>query len=119
MLTPEMPRQLLTEYLQNFRALGADVAYSWPRGYRTARWTYLQVAEAAAQFARELEARTISKDARIILWGPNSAEWVAAFFGSMLRGVVAVPMDRIAAPDFVRRVADQVDAKLIVCAREL
>jgi len=37
----------------------------------------------------------------------------------MLRGAVAVPMDRIAAPDFARRVAADVDAKLVVCSSAL
>ena len=32
----------------------------------------------------------------MLLWGDNCAEWVGAFFGCMLRGAVAVPMDRIA-----------------------
>ena len=44
---------------------------------------------------------------------------VAAFFGCMLRGSVAVPMDKIAAPDFALRVTADVEAKLIVCSTEL
>ena len=55
----------------------------------------------------------------MLLWGDNCAEWVGAFFGCMLRGAVAVPMDRIAAPDFAQRVMSDVDAKLIVCASAL
>src|SRR5262249_58234544 len=69
--------------------------------------------------ARELESRNIGKGDRVMLWGENCAEWVAAFFGCMLRGAVAVPMDRIAAPAFARRVAADVDAKLIVCSSAL
>src|SRR6266849_7157766 len=37
----------------------------------------------------------------------------------MLRGAVAVPMDRIAAQDFAQRVADDVEAKLVVCSAAL
>ncbi len=83
------------------------------------RWTYGQLAELAFRFARELEARGIGKGDRVLLWGDNCAEWVGAFFGCMLRGAVAVPMDRIAAPDFAQRVMSDVDAKLIVCASAL
>src|SRR5689334_3483849 len=54
-----------------------------------------------------------------MLWGENCAEWVGAFFGCMLRAAVAVPMDKIAAPEFARRVAADVEAKLIVCSTEL
>ena len=89
-----------------------------PHGYRTVRWSYRQVAEIAFQFARELGARSITKGERILLWGPNSAEWVAVFLGCALRGVVVVPMDDIATSDFALRVHQQVDAKLLVCSRD-
>ncbi|HZE81078.1 MAG TPA: AMP-binding protein [Candidatus Polarisedimenticolia bacterium] len=111
--------QTLAEYPQLHLARRNEIAYVHRRGFRTLRWTYGQVAELAFRFARELEARGISKGDRVLLWGDNCAEWVGAFFGCMLRGVVAVPMDRIAAPDFAQRVMADVDAKLIVCASAL
>jgi long-chain acyl-CoA synthetase len=106
---------LLTLYQRNAR----DTAFVYHRGYRTPRWTYAQSADLASRFARELENRNINKGDRVLLWGPNSPEWVAAFFGCILRGVVVVPMDRIAAPDFMQRVARDVQAKLIVCSTAL
>src|SRR6476646_6682795 len=109
----------LADYPQLHLARRSEVAYVHRRGFRTLRWTYSQLAELAFRFARELENRGIGKGDRVLLWGDNCAEWVAAFFGCMLRGVVAVPMDRIAAPDFAQRVMSDVDAKLIVCASAL
>lgn len=114
-----MPRSLLTDYLDNFYRHGAYVAYVHRRGYRTERWTYRRVVETASRFARELEARRIGKGDRVVLWGENCAEWVAAFYGCALRGAVVVPMDRIASEDFARRVAHQVSARLLVRSREL
>src|SRR5258708_811870 len=108
--------QSLAEFPQLHLSLGDETAYVSRRGFRTLRWSYRQVAELACRVARELEARNIGKGDRVMLWGDNCAEWVAAFFGCMLRGVVAVPMDRIAAPDFAQRVATDVDAKLIICS---
>jgi long-chain acyl-CoA synthetase len=111
--------QTLAEYPQLHLARGSEIAYVYRRGFRTLRWTYRQLAELAFRFAREMEARDIGKGDRVLLWGDNSAEWVGAFFGCMLRGAVAVPMDRIAAPDFAQRVMSDVGAKLIVCASAL
>ena len=68
----------------------------------------------ACRFAGELEARGIVKGDRVIVWGKNCAEWVAVFFGCVLRGVVVVPIDDGSALDFVGRVAAQVEAKLLV-----
>src|SRR6476620_3109793 len=111
--------QTLAEYPQLLLARKSEIAYVNRRGFRPLRWTYRQLAELAFRFARELEARGIAKDDRVMLWGDNSAEWVGAFFGCMLRGAVAVPMDRIAAPDFAQRVMSDVDAKLIICSSVL
>ncbi|HKR94647.1 MAG TPA: class I adenylate-forming enzyme family protein, partial [Candidatus Angelobacter sp.] len=104
--------QTLAEYPRLHLARKDEIAYVHRRGLRTLRWSYQQLGELAFRFARELEARGIGKGVRVLLWGDNCAEWIAAFFGCMLRGVVAVPMDRIAAPSFAQRVAADVDAKL-------
>jgi long-chain acyl-CoA synthetase len=113
-----MERRSVVEYLEGFLRRGQECAYIQHRGYRTVRWSYRQVAETAFQFARELEQRRIGKGERILLWGPNSAEWVAAFFGSTLRGVIVVPLDDSGTAAFALRVHQQVEGKLLVCSRE-
>jgi len=87
------------------------------RGFRTERWTYGRIAEEASRFARELELRGIAKGDGVLLWGENSAEWMAAFWGCVLRGAVVVPIDKVSTADFAARVAKQVSAKLAVCDR--
>jgi long-chain acyl-CoA synthetase len=81
-------------------------------------WSYGQVLGAASDLARELEARRIGKGDRVLIWGENRTEWVTAFLGCMMRGVVAVPMDHVATSAFAMRVFEQVDASLIVCSRD-
>ena len=108
----------LAEYLARFEGLGDETAYAERQGYRTIRHSYRDVVRIAYGFAAELEARGIHKGDRIMLWGPNSAVWVAAFFGCAYRGVIAVPMDDAASPDFAKRVFQHVGAKLLVCSRE-
>src|SRR5665213_2356991 len=112
-----MPRQSLNDYLREYRTHGQDTAFVQHTGYRTVRWSYRDVAGVAAQCAREFERRGIAPGDRIMLWGRNSAEWVAAFFGCILCGGVAVPMDHGATADFAARVALQVDAKLVLSDR--
>ncbi len=96
----------------------SDFAYVFPRGYRHERWSYSRVAGVAYQFARELAARGIVKGDAVVLWAPNCAEWVAAFLGCALCGVIAVPVDDAASPDFARRISLQVRTKIVVCPRE-
>ena len=90
----------------------------FPRGYRHERWSYGRVAGVAYQFAHELEARNIAKGDAVLLWSPNCAEWVAVFLGCALCGVIAVPVDDAASPDFARRISAQVRTRLVLCPRE-
>ncbi len=112
-----MAESLAEFFLANFQAHRDERAYGQRRGYRMEWFTYGQVLEAAFSFCRELEARGIGKGDRVMLWGENCAEWVAAFFGCALGGVDVVPMDDGAAAEFAGRVSRQVEAKLWVCSR--
>jgi long-chain acyl-CoA synthetase len=112
-----MAESLAEFFSTHFQAHHHERAYGQRRGYRMEWFTYGQVLELACRFARELDARQIGKGERVMLWGENRAEWVAAFFGCVLRGVVVVPMDNGTSADFAARVFRQVDAKLLVCSR--
>src|ERR1700739_927252 len=120
MLMPEtryivgMERRTVNEFLRH----GLECAYVQRRGYRTERWKYRDVAEAAFQFASELEGRGVEKGDRVLLWGTNCAEWVVAFFACGLRGAIAVPLDDAGDAGFAGRVRAEVDAKVAVCSRK-
>jgi long-chain acyl-CoA synthetase len=114
-----MPRRSLIEYFQPDSRPAREIAVAWRRGYRMVRWVYADLLRTSAQFARELQARSIVKGDRVLIWGENSGEWIAAFLGCILCGVVAVPMDAIADRGFAARVAQQSDVKLAVIARNL
>ncbi len=88
------------------------------RGYRREVWTYEELARQAVHFALVLREMGVRTGDRVLLWGPNSAEWVAAFWGCILRGAVAVPMDDGATPEFAARVAADAAVKLVVASRE-
>ncbi|MFL6445295.1 MAG: AMP-binding protein [Candidatus Sulfotelmatobacter sp.] len=113
-----MAESLAEFFLEHFSAHASECAYKQKRGYRMESCTYGDVLQLASAFAEELDRRGIAKGDRIILWGENSAEWVAAFFGCTLRGVVVVPMDEGASADFAARVFQQVQGKLLVSSRQ-
>lgn len=113
-----MARSSLAIYFEDVVQRCRGVALVQKRGYRRERRTYRQIWESASGFALELAARRIATGDQVMLWGANSAEWVMAFWGCILRGAVAVPMDNAAAPDFAGRVARDAGVKLIVSARE-
>jgi len=106
---------LLAKYLGN----GREPAVRRRRGYRMETWSYAQIGQGANRLARELEFRGIGKGDAVLLWGENSPEWIIAFFGSLLRGAVIVPLDHGSTIEFVSRIAREVNAKLLFRARTL
>jgi long-chain acyl-CoA synthetase len=112
-----MPRANLNSLFADFAMYGRDVAVVQRRGYRRESWSYAQLAEAAKGCARLLRDRGVRTGDRVILWGPNSFEWVAAFWGCLLRGAVAVPLDDGATVEFAARVARETSATLLFAAR--
>ena len=75
------------------------------QGNRRRVTTYGELARLAGRFAALLEQRGIGPGDRVVLWGENSAEWMAAFYGMVLRGVLAVPLDAFGTAEFAKRVA--------------
>jgi long-chain acyl-CoA synthetase len=113
-----MPRENLLSLFREFERCARDAAVVQRRGYRREVWTYSKLAKVAVTCALALRERGVRTGDRVLLWGPNSAEWVAAFWGCLLRGAVAVPMDNGATPEFAARVARDVAVKHILQSSE-
>jgi long-chain acyl-CoA synthetase len=107
-------RTHLASLVEDFRHHAAETAVVTHRGNRRYRTTYGELAQLAGRFAAELDLRGIPAGERVVLWGANSAEWISAFFGCLLRGVIAVPLDAAGSPEFAARVVKDVAPKLIV-----
>jgi len=110
-----MAESLAEFFLTTFAQHRDERAYGQRCGYRMQWFTYGQVMEMAVELSKELETRGIGRGERVMLWGENCAQWVAAFFGCAMRGVIVVPMDDGASADFAARVAQQVSAQIWIC----
>jgi long-chain acyl-CoA synthetase len=106
-------RPHLAVLLEDFRRFGHQKAIVQHTGNRRKITAYEDLATQAGRFAALLATRNLQPGDRLILWAQNSAEWVAAFYGCLLRGVIAVPLDAYGTPDFAARVAADVQPVLI------
>ncbi|MGA8030736.1 MAG: AMP-binding protein [Bryobacteraceae bacterium] len=111
-------RPHLASLIADFERHGKQIAIVAPHGLRQKRTSYGELATLARRFAAELVNRGIVKGDRVLIWGENGAEWVAVFFGCVIRGVLPVPIDFASAPEFARRVAREVSPKLIAGDKE-
>ena len=113
----QMASESLLNFVESYAGNGEEVAVRQQRGYRMESWTYSEIAAQANRVARELELRGLRKGDAALLWGHNSAEWISAFLGCVLRGVVAVPIDHGSTIEFAIRVAREVKAKVVFRAQ--
>src|SRR5215469_13798882 len=114
-----MPRRNLLTLFADFSRFAGDVAVVQTRGYRREKLTYTELSAYALFWSYGLGERGIVPGDRVLLWGANSAEWVACFWGILLRGGVVVPMDATASPDFVQRAIRDAGVKLVLRDRQL
>jgi long-chain acyl-CoA synthetase len=113
-----MPRKNLLTLFADFARFAGDVAVVEKHGYRREKLTYVDLHGLALFWSHFLAGREISLGDRVLLWGPNSAGWIACFWGILLRGAIVVPMDSAASPDFVQRVINDAGVKLILRDRQ-
>ena len=107
-------RAHLASLVEEFRKHPTETAVVAHRGNRRYPTTYGALADLAGRFAAELEYSHLVPGDRVVLWGENSAEWIAVFFGCLLRGVIVVPLDAAGTPEFAARIIADTRPKLIV-----
>jgi long-chain acyl-CoA synthetase len=107
-------RDHLAPLIDDFRRFDREVAVVRYQGNRRRVTTYGELARLSGRFAALLAARRFVQGDRVLIWAENSAEWIAAFHGCLLRGVLAVPLDASGTADFAGRVAADVKPKLAV-----
>lgn len=83
-------------------------------GYRSRSYSYEQVRGAAYTFAARLRHERIVKGEKVIFWGENRPEWIAALWGCLAEGVIVVPIDYRSSADLVRRIHDVVDSRALL-----
>ena len=107
-------RENLATLVEDFRRYDREIAVVRYQGNRRRVSTYGDIAHLAGRFASLLAKKNIAAGDRVVLWGENSAEWIAAFHGCILRGALVVPLDAYGSADFAARVTADVKPKLAV-----
>src|SRR5206468_9766700 len=111
-------RDTLIDFFRDLaRARGDFLVYD--DGFRARTYTYEQVGAAARGFAARLHAAGVHKGDTVVVWSENRPEWIVAFWGCLLAGVVVVPIDYRASPDFLIRVSRIVAARVILIGQDV
>jgi long-chain acyl-CoA synthetase len=84
--------------------------------YLGTRFSYNRIVSLAENFASSLIAEGIEEGDRIVMYIPNSVQWVIAWLGIQRAGAEAVPITPIYTAYDLKYIANDSKAKFVVCA---
>ena len=85
--------QTLIDLFNTFERLGDKTAFVNRTGVRRTVVSYKEFHTSALKMANLLAQSGVAPGDRVLIWGPNSSWWVIAYWGIIIRGAVAVPVD--------------------------
>jgi len=84
--------------------------------YLGTRYTYQKLKALAESFAASLLDNGLQSGQRVVIYVPNSIQWVVAWLGIQRAGGVCVPITPIYTPQDLEYIANDSGAEAIVCA---
>ncbi|MFC1822153.1 class I adenylate-forming enzyme family protein [Thermodesulfobacteriota bacterium] len=105
-------RTVWTAFGENVRNCPNKVAIN----FLGTKYSYGAVKTSAEIFASALSKMGIDSGDRVVIYAPNSPQWIIAFLALQRLGAIAVPITPIYTPPDIKFICNNCDAKLIVCA---
>ncbi len=84
--------------------------------YLGTRFSYRRVADLAERLAAALIDLGAGEGRKVILYVPNSIQWVVAWLGILRAGGICVPITPIYTPHDLKYIATDSDAETVVCS---
>src|SRR3990170_4382732 len=100
-----MARRTLIDFFEDLSRIDREFL-TYDDGYRTRSYTYRETTAHARSFGAALRHAGVTKGQHVVIWSENRPEWIMALWGSLLEGVVLVPIDYRASLEFLERVAE-------------
>ena len=80
------------------------------------RFSYRRVKDLADRFAASLNELGVETGQKVMMYIPNSIQWVVSWLAIQKLGAVAVPITPIYTPHDLQYIANDSDAQSIICA---
>ena len=76
--------------------------------------TYADMQKRVEGFAGYLQQQQITPRDRLLIWCPSRIDWLIVYLGTLLVGMVVVPLDISSKEDFLQRIAETTEARFLV-----
>jgi len=84
--------------------------------YLGTRFSYRKLQNLSERFAAALNDKGVNTGQRVMMYIPNSIQWVVSWLGIQKLGAVAVPITPIYTPHDISYIANDSEAEAIICA---
>ena len=84
--------------------------------YLGTRFSYRKLQNLSERFAAALNDKGVNAGQRVMMYIPNSIQWVVSWLGIQKLGAVAVPITPIYTPHDISYIANDSEAEAIICA---
>jgi long-chain acyl-CoA synthetase len=109
--------QTLIDLFNTFETLGDKTVFVNRTGVRRLVVSYRQFHDLALKMANLLEQNGVEPGDRVLIWGPNSSWWGVAYWGTIIRGAIAVPVDFMSDPARADSIRSLTKAKVVLQSR--
>jgi len=109
--------QTLIHLFDTFEALGDKTAFVDRTGIRRYVVSYGKFHTLVLKMANLLAQNGVAAGDRVLIWGPNSSWWAIAYWGIIIRGAIAVPVDFMSDPARAESIRGLTKARLVLQSR--
>ncbi len=109
--------QTLIDLFKTFEALGDQTAFVNRTGVRRLAVSYREFHDLGLKMANLLAHNNVAPGDRVLVWGPNSSWWAVAWWGIIIRGAIAVPVDFMSDLARAESIRSLADAKVVLQSR--
>ncbi|MBI4449297.1 AMP-binding protein [Candidatus Woesearchaeota archaeon] len=107
----------LSELVKALGRFGKAAAIVEHTDYRRLPTTYLELSSMIERCCTLFAEMKLSRGDRIVLWGPNTTEWIIVFLAAMKMGVITVPLDVRNTTEFGKKIMKEVGATAVFSTR--
>ncbi len=109
--------QTLVDLFGTFQKLGDKTAFVNRTGVRRLVVSYRELSDLSLKMANFLAQSGVAPGDRVLIWGPNSSWWAVAYWGIIMRGAVAVPVDFMSDRARAESIRTLTKAKIVIQSR--
>lgn len=107
----------LADLFHTFAGRGSKTAFVNRTGVRRIAVSYAEAANLSLKMAALLRQKGVEPGDRVLLWGPNSSWWGIAYWGIVMLGAVAVPVDFMSDRGRAESIRNLTRSKILIQSR--